>query len=87
MGQLITGGRLEVTALGDAVNECARIQEAAAGGQVLASKNVLETLGEQDAHALSIEPGRVLYIPLGELPDVSEKVKRDAGGIPVAGLT
>jgi class 3 adenylate cyclase len=25
MGQLVTGGRLEVTALGDEVNECARI--------------------------------------------------------------
>jgi class 3 adenylate cyclase len=41
MGQLVTGGRLEVTALGDAVNECARIQQSAREGEVLASKNLI----------------------------------------------
>ena len=87
MGQLVTGGRLEVTALGDAVNECARIQEAARGGQVLASKNVLESLTEEDAHALSVEPDKVLYTPVADIDDVSDKVKRDAGSIPVATLT
>ena len=86
MGQLVTGGRLEVTALGDAVNECARIQEAARGGQVLASKNVIESLSAEDAHAISLDPERVLYSALGDIADVSDKVKRDAGGIPVASL-
>ena len=87
MGQLVTGGRLEVTALGDAVNECARIQQAARGGQVLASKNVLESLTTEDANAMAIDPERVLYSALGDIADVDDKVKRDAGGIPVASLT
>ena len=85
MGQLVTGGRLEVTALGDAVNECARIQEAADGGQVLGSKAVIETLSSEDASALSLTPDKVLYTALAELTD-NEKVKRDAGGLPVASL-
>src|SRR3990170_461337 len=56
MGQLVTGGRLEVTALGDTVNEAARIQESARDGQVLASKSLLEHLSENDAKALDIDP-------------------------------
>ena len=32
LGQVVTGGRLEVTALGDEVNECARIQQSARDG-------------------------------------------------------
>jgi len=52
MGQVVTRGRLEVTALGDEVNECARIQRAASGGAILASKGVLERL---DGHARSAD--------------------------------
>jgi len=33
--------RLEITALGDAVNECACIQESAQPGEILASKELL----------------------------------------------
>ena len=49
MGQVVTGGRLEVTALGDEVNECARIQQSARDGAVLASKAVIERLVDGDA--------------------------------------
>ena len=86
MGQLVTGGRLEVTALGDEVNECARIQEAAEGNQALASKALIEHLSDDDARALGFDPDSVLYRMVSELPTATEKAKRDAGGIPVTQL-
>jgi class 3 adenylate cyclase len=86
MGQLVTGGRLEVTALGDAVNECARIQGTARNGTALASKNLIEHLTESDAHGLGLDPDGVVYRPLGEIPGAGDKTKRDAGSIPVTSL-
>ncbi|MGH2750334.1 MAG: adenylate/guanylate cyclase domain-containing protein [Actinomycetota bacterium] len=83
MGQLITGGRLEVTALGDRVNEAARIQESACDGQVLASKSLLEHLSQEDARALGIDPDGVVYRTIAEMPSSSEKARRDAGSLPV----
>jgi class 3 adenylate cyclase len=44
VGQVATGGRLEVTALGDEMNEAARIESAATGGDALASKLLIERL-------------------------------------------
>jgi class 3 adenylate cyclase len=44
MGQVVTGGRLGVTALGDEVNECARMKQTATGGALLASKALIERL-------------------------------------------
>ena len=86
MGQLVTGGRLEVTALGDAVNECARIQESARSGATLASKSLIEHLTDGDAAAVEIDPDTVLYRTIEELPEATEKAKRDAGGLPVTPL-
>jgi len=86
MGQLITGGRLEVTALGDAVNECARIQESAIDGEILASKSLIEHLTDSDAAALELDPDSVLYRTLAELPAASEKARRDASDLPVTPL-
>lgn len=86
MGQLVTGGRLEVTALGDEVNECSRIQEAARDGRVLASKSLVEHLSDDDARAIGIDPDGLLYRTVAELPEVSEKAARDAGGIPVTAI-
>jgi class 3 adenylate cyclase len=86
MGRIATSGRLEVTALGDEVNECARIQEAAAGGQLLASKALLERLEPADAAALDLEPTTLTYALAGELPSASEKVRRDAATLAVAAL-
>lgn len=83
MGQLVTGGRLEVTALGDAVNECARMQESSRDGQALASKSLLEQLEPEDARALGIDPDGVVYRSIAELPGASAKAARDAGTIPV----
>jgi class 3 adenylate cyclase len=86
MGQVVTGGRLEVTALGDEVNECARIQETARDGHILASKPLIEHLTAADAHRLGIDPDAVGYGTIDELPGASEKALRDAGSIPVTRL-
>jgi class 3 adenylate cyclase len=86
IGQLVTGGRLEITALGDEVNECARIQESAQEGETLVSKAVVEHLSGDDAAGLEIDPDSVLYRTVSELPGASEKAKLDAGTIPVTTL-
>jgi class 3 adenylate cyclase len=86
MGQLVTGGRLEVTALGDRVNEAARIQESARDGEVLASKSLIEHLSDEDAAALGLDADGVIYRTVGELDSATDKAIRDAGGIPVTVL-
>ncbi len=86
MGQLHPGSRLDVTALGDEMNECARIQESAYGGAILASKALLEQLTAPDAAALGIDPDKQFYRPLAELETASDKAKRDAGALPVTAL-
>ena len=83
MGQVITGGRLEVTALGDEVNECARMEQTATGGALLASKALIERLDPDDAAAVGIEPSRMAYRALGDLDAADEKTIRDAGLIAV----
>jgi class 3 adenylate cyclase len=83
MGQVVTGGRLEVTALGDEVNECARIQESARDGAVLASKPLIERLDPEHAKRLGIDPDTATYTLVAELPGAPEKAVRDAGSIPV----
>lgn len=86
MGQLVPGGRLDITALGDSVNECARIEEAAQGGSFLASKQLIEQLSSDEAAGVGIELDHLLYRPISEMDDVSEKAVRDAGLIPVTKL-
>ena len=83
LGQVITGGRLEVTALGDEVNECARIQQSARDGALLASKPLVERLDPDDAAAFGLDPLTITYRTVGELPGVTPKAVRDAGGMPV----
>jgi class 3 adenylate cyclase len=86
IGQVATSGRLEVTALGDQMNEAARIEAAASGGAILASKDIVERLDASDARAADIDPDALVYTPLGELDGASHKAIRDAGMIPVAAL-
>ena len=84
MGQVVTDGRLEVTALGDAVNEAARLEQAARDGAVLASKALLERLSDEDARALGIDLDALGYTTVSELDSAGPKAVRDAGTIPVA---
>ena len=85
VGQVATGGRLEVTALGDAMNEAARIESAASEGSVLASKDLIERLDQAAAADLGLDPDRLAY-RLVEEHVVGDKALRDAGAIPVAAL-
>lgn len=78
------GGRLDVTALGDAVNECARIQECARPHETLASKALVEQLSPDDAASLGIDPEKIRYRPLSEVGDAADKAVQVAGAIPVA---
>jgi len=86
VGQVATRGRLEVTALGDQMNEGARIEAAAKDGSILASKDLIERLDADDAQATGLDPGAIAYIPLGELDGASDKAIRDAGTIPVTAI-
>jgi class 3 adenylate cyclase len=83
VGNIATAGRTEVTALGDEVNEAARIEACATGGRALASKALIERLDPVDAAALGIDPDRVTYTPLADLDTATEKARRDAPAIAV----
>ena len=83
VGQIITSGRAEVTALGDEVNEGARIEACATGGRALASKALLERLDAEDAAALALDPDHITYTPLADLATATEKARRDAPAIAV----
>ncbi|NMO90551.1 adenylate/guanylate cyclase domain-containing protein [Actinomycetospora sp. TBRC 11914] len=86
IGQIVTGGRLEVTALGDEVNECARIEHVASGGQTLVSKTVLERLDADAARGLGIDPMALTYQVLADLTGSDTKALRDAGSLAVVDL-
>ena len=83
VGNITTPGRSEVTALGDEVNEAARIEACASGGRTLASKNLIERLDPEDAAGLDPDPDHVTYTSLGDLETATEKARRDAPTIPV----
>ncbi|HEV2814553.1 MAG TPA: adenylate/guanylate cyclase domain-containing protein, partial [Solirubrobacteraceae bacterium] len=83
VGQITTSGRTEVTALGDQVNETARIEACATGGRAFASKDLVERLEPDDAASLDLDPDRVVYTPLGDLATATEKARRDAPAIAV----
>jgi class 3 adenylate cyclase len=91
IGQVVTGGRLEVTALGDEVNECARIEQVATGGQRLVSKILVERLDEDAATELGLRPRSMSYRMLAELSRdggaaAGSKAERDAGSLAVHDL-
>jgi class 3 adenylate cyclase len=83
IGSIVTTGRSEVTALGDEVNEAARIEACATGGRLLTSKGVIERLDPDDAAALGIDVDHLTFTPLAELDTATEKARRDAPAIPV----
>lgn len=83
VGAVTTSGRAEVTALGDEVNEAARIEACATGGLTLASKALVERLEPDDAAVLDLDPDRVTYTPLADLSTATEKARRDAPAVAV----
>jgi class 3 adenylate cyclase len=86
VGHVVTAARAEVNALGDEMNEAARIETCATGGRALASKALVERLEPPDARALDLDPARIGYTALAELPTATEKARRDAGAIAVCEL-
>jgi class 3 adenylate cyclase len=83
IGQVATSGRLDVTALGDQMNEAARIEAVATDGAILASKDLVERLDAVDGQATGLDPDSIAYTPLGDVDGASDKAIRDAGAIPV----
>ena len=86
IGLISSIGRTEVTALGDEVNECARIEACATGGRTLASKSLIERLTPDAAADLGVDTNRIDYIQLGELSTATDKARRDAPSIAVGEL-
>lgn len=86
IGQL-TSGRLEVTALGDEVNECARLQESARGGTLLATKDLLERLEDQAVRRLELDLAGVQYTALADVDGATPKAVHDAGSLSVMPLS
>ena len=86
MGNIGTVARSEVTALGDEVNEAARIEACATGGRLLASKPLVERLTDDDATTLGIDPDRLAYTSLGNMTTATDKARRDAPAIAVCEL-
>jgi class 3 adenylate cyclase len=86
MGNISTAARAEVTALGDEVNEAARIEACATGGRILASKPLVERLSDDDAADLNIGLGSVTYTQLADLDTATDKARRDAPAIAVCEL-
>ncbi len=83
IGQLVPGNRLDVTALGDGVNECSRIQECADTHETLASKDLIERLTDVDAAELGLDPEKIRYRLLSDFSAAPQKVARDAGTVAV----
>ena len=83
IGRILTVGRSEVTALGDEVNEAARIEACATGGRTLAAKPLIERLNPADADALGLATRHTTYTPLAELATATDKARRDAPSIAV----
>jgi class 3 adenylate cyclase len=83
MGRILTRGRSEVTALGDEMNEAARIEACATGGRTLASKSLVERLNRADADGLGLDTSHAKYTLLADLSTATEKARRDAPSIAV----
>ena len=83
VGRLLTSGRADVTALGDAVNEAARIEACASGGLALASKDLIERLDPADAATLGVESAAMRFTTLTDLASATDKARRDAPSLAV----
>ncbi len=81
VGLIKSVARSEVTAMGDEVNEAARIEAGASGGLARASKALIERLSRRDSAELELD--HVAYTPLGDLSTATQKARRDAPSISV----
>lgn len=86
VGLVSTVGRTETTALGDDVNDAARIEACATGGRILASKQLVERLRPEAADDLELDLDGITYLQLGDLATATDKARRDAPSIAVCEL-
>jgi class 3 adenylate cyclase len=86
VGLITTAGRTETTALGDDVNDAARIEACATGGRMLASKQLVERLTPDAADDLDLDLDAITYTQLGYLTTATDKARRDAPSIAVCEL-
>ena len=70
-------------ALGEEVNEAARIEACATPGRALASKALIERLDAADAAAIDVDPHRMTHRALADLSNATDKPRRDAPAIAV----
>ncbi len=83
MGRITTVARTEVTALGDEVNEAARIEACATGGRTLASKALIDQLDDKTMRELGLDWDQLKFARLGDLETATAKARRDAPDIAV----
>jgi class 3 adenylate cyclase len=87
VGSLLTSGRADATALGDEMNEAARIEGCASGGRTLASKALVERLTPEDLDELQLDSSRLRFTQLDDLQSATDKARRDAPALAVCDLT
>ena len=85
LGAMLTAARFEVTALGEEVNETARIEACATGGRILASKPLIERLDDETYASLDMD-AEAGYVTLADVPGAPEKARRDAPTLAVRPL-
>ena len=69
------------------MNEAARIEACATGGNTLASKSLIERLNRDDSKALGIDTSHTTYTQLADLDTATDKARRDAPAIPVCDIS
>ena len=87
VGSRLTSGRADATALGDEMNEAARIEACASGGRTFASKSLVERLSPEDLATLEIDSSRLRFTQLGDLQMATAKARHDAPSLPVCDLS
>jgi class 3 adenylate cyclase len=84
LGQVTTRSRLEITALGRELDECAWIQHSARGGEILASNELIEQLSARHAIRLGLRRERLVFRALGTPPPAAMTSGEGGSAVSVA---
>lgn len=63
------------------------MEACAAGGRLIASKDLIERLDPDDSESLGVDPNHITYKQLADLDTATEKARRDAPSILVCDVT
>lgn len=86
LGQVTTRGRVEITALGPELDECAWIQHSARGGEVLASSELIGQLSVRHATRLGLRRERLEFRALGSPPSSAMSSGEGGSAVSVADI-